>query len=312
MLAGQNQAFSSGLNHLMDKAGAKITSAIQKASSKTGVDFAYLLQQAKVESGFRSDVKASTSSATGLYQFIDKTWLSMVDKYGSKYGLGEYSEKISEHGKISCSQTKQEILELRKNPELASLMAAELAADNKSYLERCTQLKIGATELYLAHFMGPNGAGKFLNTLENNPSANASALFPAAAKANKNIFFDKSGNPRTVQEIYSHFDKKFSINDTTQAPSKSADTHLPVKQDNKNSLPPSLVDTNYDILLPLITTYNVHKSMVDLSTPLSHTLFKDTEYVTGNMPKPLFHTLISPIDVLELIKNQESKDNSSA
>ena len=84
MLKTPNSTISTELAALSSKAGAKISSAIQSASQKTGVDFSYLLQQAQVESSFKADAKAKTSSATGLYQFIDRTWLQMVNKYGDK------------------------------------------------------------------------------------------------------------------------------------------------------------------------------------------------------------------------------------
>ena len=62
---------------------ADVRTAIARASEKTGVDFDYLLAQARLESGLDPDAKARTSSATGLYQFIDSTWLHTMDRYGS-------------------------------------------------------------------------------------------------------------------------------------------------------------------------------------------------------------------------------------
>lgn len=63
-----------------------VTGAIQLASAKTGVDFDYLVKQARVESSMNPNAKARTSSATGLYQFIEQTWLRMVKNHGAEHG----------------------------------------------------------------------------------------------------------------------------------------------------------------------------------------------------------------------------------
>ena len=73
MISGQNATSAGSITGLIEKAGAKVASAIQNASNKTGVDFSYLMQQAQIESSFKTDVKACSSSATGLFQFIDST-----------------------------------------------------------------------------------------------------------------------------------------------------------------------------------------------------------------------------------------------
>jgi len=191
-----------------------IINAIKTAAQKTGADFEFLLEKASTESNFNTNAKAKTSSATGLFQFIDNTWLDMVKKYGDKYGLSEYSSQIEEkNGKLCVSdcETKAAILELRKDPEIASLMAGEFSAENQKYLEKNTDTEVGATELYLAHFMGAKGAAEFINKRDEEGSKIASAVFTKEAKANKNVFFDKStGEARTLDEVYNFFDKKFS------------------------------------------------------------------------------------------------------
>ncbi len=212
------------LQALANRAGAKITNAIQSASAKTGVGFSYLLQQANVESSFRTDVKAKGSSATGLYQFIDSTWLSMVKENGAKYGLEKYADQISDNGRVANKSVKNQILALRKNPEIASAMAAEYAADNKEYLQSTVGGEIGSTELYMAHFMGPGGAAKFLSKMQDNPNAIGAKSFSSAACSNKNVFYKENGKPRTLSEIYAFFDKKFDGGtDSTAATTQYAD-----------------------------------------------------------------------------------------
>lgn len=195
---------------LQTRAGAKITGAIKNASAQTGVDFSYLLKQANVESSFNATAKAKGSSASGLYQFIESTWLSMVNKYGDKYGLGDYAEKISDSGKVASRADRKEILDLRKDPRIASLMAGEYASENKSYLEDRVGDDVGATELYMAHFMGPGGAANFLSAMEKNPNAKGAALFSREACSNPAVFYKADGKAKSLSEIYAYFDTKFT------------------------------------------------------------------------------------------------------
>ena len=162
MTSAGNILKNNNLAALARQASPEVLGAIKKASAHTGVDFAYLLEKASAESSFRTDAKAKTSSATGLFQCIEKTWIAMVRDHGAEYGLGEYADKISANGKVSDAQTRKEILDLRKDPETAAAMAAEYAADNKQYLEDRIDSDVGPVELYLAHFMGPSGAAGFL------------------------------------------------------------------------------------------------------------------------------------------------------
>ncbi len=187
-----------------------VVHAIQKASASTGVDFAYLMEKAAAESSFRTDIKAKTSSATGLFQFIEKTWIAMVRDHGHDHGLKKYADKISADGKVTDARTRREILELRKDPETAAAMAAEYAADNKAYLESRVKGDIGPVELYLAHFMGPGGAAGFLSAMKKNPLDTAADIFPTAARANRGVFYDsKTGQPRTLAGVYDFFAQKF-------------------------------------------------------------------------------------------------------
>lgn len=231
MLNTQNPYNMQDLKALQSKAGAKITASIHNASAKTGVDFSYLMQQAKVESNFQTSAKAKTSSATGLYQFIESTWLSMVNEHGAKYGLGDYAAKISDNGRVANARDRAEILALRKDPKIASYMAAEYARGNQNHLKKTVGGEIGSTELYLAHFMGPGGAAKFLDAYRDNPNANAAAEFRTEARANKGVFYNKDGSARSLAEVYAFFDKKFSIDDsgaaTTQIASADNDISMP-------------------------------------------------------------------------------------
>jgi hypothetical protein len=190
----------------------RVTNAIAMASRRTGVDFGYLLGQAKIESSLNPTAKAATSSATGLYQFIDQSWLAVVNNHGSEYGLGWAADAIQRgsNGRyyVSDPDLRQQIMDLRKHPETASVMAAEHAADNKAYLEQRLGREAQPADLYLAHFLGVGGASKFLAANDSNPNGTAASLFPAAARANRSIFYDRQGNARSFAEIRQNFANK--------------------------------------------------------------------------------------------------------
>ena len=190
----------------------RIQSAIALASSKTGVDFDYLLGQAKLESGLNANAKAGTSSASGLYQFIEQSWLAVVKKHGAEHGLGWAANSIGQSagGRLGVADagTRQAILALRNDPAAASMMAAEHASDNKDALEGKLGRPATGTDLYMAHFLGLGGASKFLTTMQSNPGATGAALFPSAARANRGVFYESNGTPRSLSAIYERFSAK--------------------------------------------------------------------------------------------------------
>lgn len=192
----------------------RVTNAIAMASRRTGMDFGYLLGQAKIESSLNPTARATTSSATGLYQFIDQSWLAVVHNHGAQYGLGWAADAIQQgsNGRyfVADPDMRKQILDLRKHPETASVMAAEHASDNKDYLEARMGRQMESADLYLAHFLGVGGASKFLRGMEQSPHAAAASLFPAAAQANRSIFYDRQGNARSFAEIRQLFADKLA------------------------------------------------------------------------------------------------------
>lgn len=188
----------------------RVTSAIQRAAQRTGVDFDYLMGQARLESGLNANARSGTSSATGLYQFLDQSWLAVVKQHGAEHGLGWAADSIQKSGgRFTVSGGNREaILGLRNNPEVAALMAAEHASDNKGAIEAVTGRAATGTDLYMAHFLGLGGARTFLSAMKGNPDRSAASLFPAAARANRNVFFERDGSARSLSEVYQRFADK--------------------------------------------------------------------------------------------------------
>lgn len=180
-------------------AGANVRVAIAGAAQATGTDFAYLMAQAKLESSLDPSAKARTSSASGLYQFTTQTWLRTLDKHGAKHGLG-WAADLIEGGKVRDPAARAQLLALRFDPQIASVMAGELAGDNGEHLSGVLGRAPDHAELYLAHFFGAEGAGRFLSALASDPSQSAAGILPAAAAANRSTFYDADG-ARSVGEV---------------------------------------------------------------------------------------------------------------
>ena len=160
---------------------------ILAASKMAGVSPDLMATMANIESNFRAGVKAGTSSATGLYQFITDTWSNMLRKYGAKYGLSPNAS--------------------RTDPRANALMGAEFLKENIRYLKNKLKREPTDTEMYLAHFMGAGGAGQLLSA---DPNANAVALFPKQARANKPIFMNRDGSARTISGVLQELNRRVS------------------------------------------------------------------------------------------------------
>ncbi|WP_375270327.1 lytic transglycosylase domain-containing protein [Sphingomonas sp.] len=194
----------------INSASQRVTSAIQRAAARTGIDFDYLMGQAKLESGFNANARAGTSSATGLYQFIEQSWLGVMKQHGSEHGLGWAADSIQRVGGryVVAGGNREAVLGLRNDPEVASLMAAEHASDNKAAIEGATGRTATGTDLYMAHFLGLGGAKQFLSAMAGNPGRDAASLFPAAARANRNVFYASDGSARSLSQVYQRFADK--------------------------------------------------------------------------------------------------------
>lgn len=189
-----------------------VEAAIAQAAQATTADFNYLLAQAEVESAMNPDARATTSSATGLYQFIDGTWLDTVKKHGHRFGMGAVADQIgvtaSGSAYVNDPSQREAILALRSDPRVASLMAAALAEDNAAHLMPILGRQPSHAELYLAHFLGAGGAGRFLSELQADPSQSAPALFARPAAANRGIFYAGDGTPRSLAQVMDVIDGK--------------------------------------------------------------------------------------------------------
>ena len=182
-----------------------VVSAIRQGAERTGAGFDYLLKTAQRESSLEPTAKASTSSATGLFQFIEQTWLAMVKQEGPKQGLSQYADAITENGgrlSVSDPAAREKILQLRNDPQVAAVMAGALTQKNRDQLASSLGRQPQAGELYMAHVLGARGASDLIRAAASDPGRVAARDFPDAAAANRSIFYDKAGRARSVQEVY--------------------------------------------------------------------------------------------------------------
>lgn len=189
-----------------------VLDAVQNASARTGVDFDYLVDVARVESRFNPTAKAPTSSARGLYQFTRQTWLATLRRHGADHGLGWAANAIGQDasGRLSVADPmlREQILGLRDDPVAASNMAAALTSDNQDYIESRIGRAAEPVDLYLGHFLGSAGAARFLTAWGQNPDQAGATMMPDAATANRTVFYNADGSMRSLGEIREFFRAK--------------------------------------------------------------------------------------------------------
>ena len=190
----------------------RVVDTILKASEETGVDPVYMMALADKESSFSTDVKSAASSAVGLFQFVTATWLEMIRDYGGRYGLAAEAAAVKGRGSaitVAGEAMRGRVLDLRKDPYVAALMAAELVKRDRGRIEARVGRALTTSELYLAHFLGTSSAGKFLSMSSERPGQVAAAEFRSAARANRSLFTERAGKGRrslTVAEVYDRID----------------------------------------------------------------------------------------------------------
>ena len=175
-------------------------------------DPAYLMALADKKSSLLPDNKARTSSAEGLFQFIETTWLEVLRRYGPKHGHAAEAEAIQiveSRPVVSDAKQREAILGFRRYPYLSALMAGEMANTHREILAGKTARDPSFAELYMAHFLGVQGARRFVELLSDKPERRASGAVPRAAKANRPLFYANAARKRkalTVAEVHGRLD----------------------------------------------------------------------------------------------------------
>jgi hypothetical protein len=196
-------------------AASPIAGAIRDAARSTGTSFEYLLTTAQIESNLNPAAQAATSSAKGLYQFIDQTWLATMKQAGPALGLASYANAIVQtpdgHYAVPDPAAHAAIMKLRSDPAVSATLAGVFTRGNAAKLAASIGRAPSEGELYIAHFLGPDGAAKLIASAANAPQTNAAAMFPAAAAANRAIFYDRSGHALAAGAVYSKLTGRYEV-----------------------------------------------------------------------------------------------------
>ncbi|HTW33537.1 MAG TPA: transglycosylase SLT domain-containing protein [Rhizomicrobium sp.] len=183
-----------------------VLAALKQASAATGSDFSFLLSTAMRESNLHPQAKSGTSSACGLFQFVEQTWFSLVKQYGAKHGLGSFANAIVQssdgHYEADNASDRHAILALRNDPRVSALMAGEYANATRASLESALGRNVSNGELYAAHFLGPEAACKLIRMNSAQPQSCAATEFPQAAASNRSVFYHADGTAKSVREVY--------------------------------------------------------------------------------------------------------------
>jgi hypothetical protein len=202
---------------------AAVTGAIKRAAQSTGANFDYLLTTAKVESNLDPNSTISTSTATGLFQFLDQTWLGVMKTAGRAFGFGRYADAISQTSSgryvVDDPALRDEMMKLRKDPTANAMMGGVITQQNAAVLEKRIGRKPTEGELYVAHFFGPHAAARVLQLAASEPNTDAVALFPEAARANRSVFYDRRGNARTIAGVRDELVRRYQVAKARMVPS---------------------------------------------------------------------------------------------
>src|ERR1700683_2876458 len=215
-------------------AGSTVTGAIRQASQATGTSFNYLLATAQVESGLNPQAGATTSSARGLFQFIDQTWLGTIKQSGAQLGYGRYADAITKTSsgtsQVADPAMRTEILKLRNDPTANAVMAGAFTKANADYLATKLGRQPSEGELYIAPFLGAGGASRLISLAAANPNAKAADYFPNAANANSSIFYDRAtGHARSLAQVRDVLTARYDVarNDAVRATQAASATVTP-------------------------------------------------------------------------------------
>ncbi len=151
----------------------------------------YVRDVVKAESGGRANAKNPLSSATGLGQFIESTWLDLFKK--------NFPDRAN-------NMSDQTILALRNDAEISKKLIEAYARENAAIL-RQAGVSVNEAALQLAHFLGPKGA---ISVLTAKSGTLVSQVLPQSAiSANQSIL----GGGKTVDDVIAYAQSRVSAYD---------------------------------------------------------------------------------------------------
>jgi hypothetical protein len=193
-----------------------VVGAIRSAAGLSGHSFAALMSQADQESGLDVKARNRKSTATGPFQFIERTWLDLVRRHGSAFGLSDTAEKITVVNgapTVRDPALRKQILALREDPNISAGMAARYLSEGKERLGKMLGRPASPIEGRIAYIMGPSGAARLISAAEKTPGAAARDILPSAASANRNLFHDKRGHALSAAEVVNRLTRRMTADE---------------------------------------------------------------------------------------------------
>jgi len=152
-------------------AGETGENAIDLAARVTNTPRAYLRAVASQEGNDDPNARNPRSSATGLFQFTEGTWLQMMRDYGQQYGLPQdLRDAIQTRSNgapyVADAAARDRIMALRTDSEWSALMGGQLFHREASTIQRAVGRPITVADVYLGHFLGGDAAGYWLQQIQ--------------------------------------------------------------------------------------------------------------------------------------------------
>jgi hypothetical protein len=186
-----------------------VAKAIVRAARDADFPADYLMAIAEKESSFDCDADSSASSALGCFQYIEQSWLSVIKRHGTTFGLGDVASKIVEkktrrgapYFDIEDESLKDEVLDMRRDPYLSAVLTASDLQEARRNIEAKLDIVMGDQNLYLPHFVGEDAAAHLLAAAAKRPQTSAKRVLPTAARYNRAMFHGRGGHPLSVSQF---------------------------------------------------------------------------------------------------------------
>src|SRR5258708_28766271 len=187
--------------------------AARAASAGTKTDFKSLLAGSLSESRHDPRAQNKRSSATGAFQFTERTWLDLVRRYGASLGQGDAAAKITvTNGKpgVTDPADRSAILALRTDSTFAGALAARYSDENRSALGKTLGRKASENEVRIAYLLGATGAGRLLRAAQTQPGIAVDKIVPAAVRSNPALFRQPGGAAKSAGETGASLERHFN------------------------------------------------------------------------------------------------------
>ena len=187
--------------------------AAREAAAGTKTDFKTLLASSMSESRHDPQAHNKRSTASGAFQFTERTWLDLVRRYGGALGQGAAAAKVAmANGKpaVADPTDRAAILALRSDSGFAGSLAARYSDENRIALSKNLGRKVNDNEVRIAYLLGATGAGRLLRAAQTQPGIGVDKIVPAAVRSNPTLFRQPNGTAKSASEAVAslarHFD----------------------------------------------------------------------------------------------------------